>query len=68
MMFLSFIIVTPHWYLNQGPLVLQSNTLPLCHQGQGYIEGNFTLIIYLGPEKNDNSFAISHTAYLLVNN
>ena len=105
-MFLSFIIVTPHWYLNRGPLDLQSNTLPLCHQGQSYIEYNFTLIIFFiihnydpnwylnqGPLdlqsntlplchhgqwyieynftliisriwKNDNSFAISHTAYL----
>ena len=43
--------MTPNWYLNQGPLDLQSNTLPLCHQGQWYIEYNFTLIIYLGPEK-----------------
>ena len=45
-MFLSFIIVTPHWYLNRGPLDLQSNTLTLCHQGQSYIEYNFTLIIF----------------------
>ena len=43
--------MTPNWYLNQGPLDLQSNTLPLCHQGQWSIEYNFTLIIYLGPEK-----------------
>ena len=43
--------MTPDWYLNQLPSDLQSNTLSLCHQGQWYIEGNFTLIIYLGPKK-----------------
>ena len=34
---MSFAIVNnticPDWYLNRGPLDLQSNTLPLCHGG-----------------------------------
>ena len=60
---MSFTIVNnticPDWYLNQGPLDLQSNTLPLCHSGCWHL-----VLITLVGLFND-SFAISQTAYLL---
>ena len=59
---MSFTIVNnricPDWYLNLGPLDLQSNTLPLCHRGCWQL-----VLITLVGLFND-SFAISRTAYL----
>ena len=59
---MSFAIVNnticPDWYLNWGPLDLQSNTLPLCHRGCWHL-----VLITLVGLFND-SFAISQTAYL----
>ena len=61
---MSFTIVNnticPDWYLNWGPLDLQSNTLPLCHGGCWHL-----VLITLVGLFND-SFAISQTAYLLI--
>ena len=61
---MSFTIVNnticPDWYLNLGPLDLQSNTLPLCQGGCWHL-----VLITLVGLFND-SFAISRTAYLLV--
>ena len=61
---MSFTIVNnticPDWYLNRGPLDLQSNTLPLCHGGCWHL----VLITLAGLF--DDSFAISRTAYLLL--
>ena len=61
---MSFTIVNnticPDWYLNRGPLDLQSNTLPLCHGGCWHL-----VLITLVGLFND-SFAISRTAYLLL--
>ena len=60
---MSFAIVNnticPDWYLNRGPLDLQSNTLPLCHGGCWHL-----VLITLVGLFND-SFAISQTVYLL---
>ena len=36
--FLSFVIMHPDWYLNWGPLDLQSNTLSFCHYWYWYLE------------------------------
>ena len=61
---MSFTIVNnticPDWYLNLGPLDLQSNTLPLCHRGCWQL-----VLITLVVLFND-SFAISQTAYLFI--
>ena len=61
---MSFTIVNnticPDWYLNLGPLDLQSNTLPLCHGGCWQL-----VLITLVGLFND-SFAISRTAYLFL--
>ena len=51
--------ICPDWYLNRGPLDLQSNTLPLYHGGCWHL-----VLITLVGLFND-SFAISWTAYLL---
>ena len=56
-LFWSFIIITHNWYLNQGPLDLQSNTTTV--PPGTVVHSNFPLITYLGPENKPHGLIVA---------